>query len=182
MLKRTVLFVGVALVATSAATPAVASGPYGPVPTGPSGVPGGYTEVVKAVTVGRSGGTIHAHVAGARDAIVVRPGTFSHRVEIEITEPNLRKLNRGLKKAGLADFRAVTGLGVKALNMDGSAVAGSFSKPIIVRITKDGVHEGERVVKFTSATRTKRLRRTIDGHTVSIPLHRDPDIAVLRHR
>ena len=163
------------------AHPAWGAGGYGPsAPTGPVGAPGGYTDVVTAQTIPVGGGTVSGPVAGGTADVVVRPGTFASPVIVKLTAPSLPLLQAGLPSAGLTGWTAVAGMGVVVLHTDGTVIAGDFSKPVQVELTGPGVAKGERTVQFTTATSAETVPAHYQGHRMSMSLHHDPDLAVLR--
>ena len=163
------------------AHPAWGAGGYGPsAPTGPVGAPGGYTDVVTAQTVPVGGGNVSGPVAGGSADVTVRPNTFSTPVSVKITAPALPLLQAGLPSAGLTGWTAVAGIGVVVLHTDGTVVAGDFSKAVEVELTGPGIAKGERTVQFTTATSAATVPAHYQGHTMTMSLHHDPDLAVLK--
>jgi hypothetical protein len=164
----------------SAGTAFAAGNGYGPTPTGPSGVPGGFSSVVITKTLGAGGGSLTAPVAGATLTIRVPSGAFSAPVEVEVTSPDLSAVGSALGNLGYPGFRAVGGLGVKVLNTSGQPVRGTFAKPLTVTLSGSqlGV-PGERVLRFTSPGSATVVPASLGSGSVTINLTSDPDLAVV---
>lgn len=175
---------GAAVLALAPAATAFAAGSgYGPtVPTGPTGVPGGYTDIVTTQTVSSDGGMVHAPgVAGSSSVTLSVPkGSFTEPTQLEVTNPDLSAVSANLSTEGFSGYSAVSGVGVKALDSNGQPLVGTFDKP--VSLTISGPHigvPGEKVLELTGPHSATVLAATFGEDSVTIQLTADPDIAVV---
>jgi hypothetical protein len=106
------------------ATSAFAAGSgYGPGTTGPSGVPGAFSAVVTAQTLGTAGGKVSAAVGSDAVVVSVPAKDFANSVEVVLTQPDISAIPN-----------ALAGLGVGFLE-NGVAVTSTFPYPVKVTIS-----------------------------------------------
>lgn len=159
-----------------------AGGGYGPsTATGPSGSPGGYSEMLGTKSVDASGGNFAVSVPGGSASIQAPVGAFASPVQIEATKPDLTQITgESLSGAGFSGFNAVAGIGVKVLDASGQPVTGKFAKPITVTITGTGLGKaGEKAIAFTGSAGATVLPTTLGPNSITITIDEDPNIAVI---
>jgi hypothetical protein len=167
---------------TCVGTAHAAPGGYGPVATGPSGTPGGYTTVVASQTFGPEGGTMTASVAGGTVQVVVPAGAFGpgQSAQVVLTEPDLSAVDGALDDLGLPGWSAELGVGLKALDESGEPIEGPFAVPLTLTLSGSGLaSDGERVMQFVTASSLEPVdaRAGADSWTITVPS--DPNFVVV---
>ena len=148
--------------------------------TGPSNVPGAFSNVVTAKTLTTTGGSVSAPVPGGSLDVSVPAGDFSVPVEVEITAPDLTSVNHSLASLGLRGFTAVGGTGISLLTSSGRSFTGRFAHPITVTLTGTGLGlAGERVIELTGASSFVPLPSTLGSGHITFSILSDPDVVVL---
>ncbi len=150
-----------AALATLVAAPslAVAAGGYGPT-ISPATVPGGFTTVVAAHTFGPLGGTVKATVGTSKVIVqLVKPAV--QKAELEITKPNLTKLESALPGLGLKHRRLISAVGVALVEADGTPIPSSKLQHS-VKITLQGAEYAGTVkaFEFSGASKLQPLHVT----------------------
>ncbi len=167
-------------VALGAGAAAAAGSGYGPPETGPSNVPGGFSNVVTARTVTSTGGSVSAPVPGGTLEVSVPPGDFTTPVEVEITAPDLASIDHSLLSLGLSGYTAIGSTGISLLTPAGHKLTGHFAHPISVTLTGSGLGlRGERVVELTGPSSFVPLPSTLGHGTITFSILSDPDVVVL---
>ena len=78
--------------------PAAARAGYGPSVLQPSEVPGGYSQVVTASTIGKSGALLRGAMGGTDVKIQVPAGAFTRSIQLRILKPHLPTLLTAIRK------------------------------------------------------------------------------------
>lgn len=141
---------------------ALAAGGYGPIGTGPSGTPGGFTAVVATQSFGTAGGVLKTRIGAARIDVRLPAHTFATGgTQIEITEPDLAALGRALPRLGLHHVHVVAGIGVAFLSRNGKTLSASrFRHPVTIIFQAQGFSGQVRVLEFSGPNKVHALRVT----------------------
>lgn len=110
---------GAALLLAAPAAHAV----YGPEDVSGPNVPGGFSRVVTAKTIGSHGGTLKAKVGKLTARVTLRRGALHRARQIQLVRLDLSAIRRELLKEGYRKYRIIGGIGIGASDPDGTPVS-----------------------------------------------------------
>jgi len=154
-------------------------------PTTPtsSGTPGGYTQVVTAVTVNPTSttpATVSVTVDHTPVQVTVPPNAFTTPVQVVVTSPVLSQVTSALPNLGFSGFQAVAGLGINIVTPTGQTYPGAFRHPITVTVTNSAIGPGDRIAEWNSqGVFSTVANAVIKPGSATWSFQTDPDFAVL---
>lgn len=143
---------------------AAGTGPYGS--PGPEGVPPGSFSVLTSQTVPKTGGTVTATHDGQKVFVVVPATDFKTKVQVTIFVPTLSSITNAV-----AAFEVSFAVG-------GTAVTGTFTKPVVLTITASSIKSGDVVEEWESTGWASYTHATVSNGTARITVTSDPTFAV----
>lgn len=150
-----------------------ASAAYGPVAPPGGVVPGGFSDVVVAKTIGADGGSLRARIPGAEVRVRIPGAALDSPLQLAVTRARTRGIRGPLRRSGFGDRSIEAAAGIVATRPSGR---GSSRLPRGIKTTIDapGVRDGDKVLRFDPVERRFRRvwRATVhDGIVVSRSRH-----------
>lgn len=181
------IVLAVSLAACSGGAAAAAGVGYGGLPPVPTAVPGGFRDVVTAVSVTRSGATIAARVAGAKLRIAVPRGAAPRGEQIVVTRARDVAIDSRDFKRVPARFRSATTVFACGIVLDRYGAKVVDSRFVVVRISSPRFRRAsDYVVVYSTRDRAfvpapRGHARVVDGNAV-VRVRAGTEIAVIeRH-
>jgi hypothetical protein len=123
---------------------------------GSPGFGAGFTQVVTAKTLPRSGGVLTGHAYGATVRLGVRPGSLPRPAEVVVGAGPPKSIHAGRR------WRVVAGFSLSIINpATGAKLSGRLKPPITVTITARSIRRGDTIV---SISRSGHAGKLAGGH------------------
>ncbi len=170
-------FIAAALIgcvfAVGASTSTAFAGYGPPAPPPPSGPPG-FGRIIEAKTIAPSGGAITVSVPPCVVSVDVAPKTFAKSVELVLRTFDNQGVN--WKKHGL---RLLCGVGITVYGQNGELTHEPFSKRLTASFRTSSVGRNTEVIDVAASGHLTEIKTSISGHTVTVHVTTDADLAVV---
>ena len=146
---------------------------YGPTPP-PRGGPPGFGKIIEAKTIAPSGGAITVSVSPCVVSVDVAAKTFTKSVELVFRTFDSQGVN--WKKHS---FRLLCGVGVTVYNQNGLLTHEPFSKRLTVSFHTSSLSRNTKVIDVAAFGHLTDIKTSVSGHTVTVHVTADADLAVV---
>jgi hypothetical protein len=163
----------VCVFAVGASTSAAFAG-YGPPTPPPPGGPPGFGRIIEAKTIAPSGGAITVSVPPCVVSVDVAAKTFAKSVELVLRTFDNQRVN--WKKQ---DLRFLCGVGVTVYGQNGVLTHEPFSKRLTVSFRTSSIGRNTKVIDVAAFGHLTEIKTSISGHTVTVHVTADADLAVV---
>jgi hypothetical protein len=147
---------------------------YGPPGSPPGSPPPGFGRIIEAQTVPLAGLALTISVPPCVDSIVVNAKTFTKPVELVVRAFGDQGVN--WKKQGL---HILCGVDVTVLGGNGLLTREPFSKSLTVSFDGSNIRKKAKVIDLATLGHLTYLNANISGHTATVHVKTDANLAVV---